>query len=53
MNDDFAGLDDEDLWESVVDGVEGDDPENAMESLAMEVSGMASAARNARMESSP
>jgi hypothetical protein len=54
MNDDFAGLDDEDLWESVVDGVEmaGDDPENAMESLAMEVSGMASAARNARMESS-
>lgn len=52
MNDDFAGLDDEDLWESVVDGVEmsGEDPESAMESLAMEVSGMASAARNARME---
>jgi len=53
MNEDFAGLDDEDLWESVVDGGDmGDDPESAMESLAMEVSGMASAARNARLEAS-
>lgn len=52
MNDDL-GLDDEDLWESVVDGVEmaGDDPESAMESLAMEVSGMANAARS-RLENS-
>ena len=43
------GMDEEaDLWESVVDDVEiaqGDDRQNSIESLAMEVSGMASAAR--------
>ena len=41
-------IDDEDnIWESVVDGVDmgGDDPESAIESLALEVSGMANAAR--------
>lgn len=47
-------LDDEEdeFWEGVVDGVDMDDPESAIESLAMEVSGIAQAARGRLSETS-
>lgn len=45
---DDIGLDDDDLWETMINGV-GDDAESAMESLAMEVSGEGSMTNRTRL----